>query len=108
MQNLQKTGGGVPIMVNQVLETSRLPSSPRSVSLRLCGCPVFHSPYSLPSSVSCNSFVCHSYENWRGVYPKFPVWKRAPCSSWFASLARENKKRAQHAAPSQEDSEIRI
>ncbi len=28
MQHLQKTGGGVPIMVNQVLETSRLPSSP--------------------------------------------------------------------------------
>src|SRR6266852_6174580 len=28
MQHLQKTGGGVPIMVNQVLETSHLPSSP--------------------------------------------------------------------------------
>src|SRR6266478_8044734 len=28
MQHLQKTGGGAPIMVNQVLETSRLPSSP--------------------------------------------------------------------------------
>src|SRR6266852_5546788 len=28
MQHLQKTGGGVAIMVNQVLETSRLPSSP--------------------------------------------------------------------------------
>jgi hypothetical protein len=29
--------------------------------------PIFHSPYTLPSSVSCNSFVCHSYENTRGV-----------------------------------------
>src|SRR6266436_7934898 len=28
MQHLQKTRGGVPIMVNQVLETSHLPSSP--------------------------------------------------------------------------------
>src|SRR2546425_10067470 len=27
MQHLQKTGGGVPIMVNQVLETSHLPCS---------------------------------------------------------------------------------
>jgi hypothetical protein len=31
-------------------------------------------PYILPSSVSCNSFICHSYENWRGVYQQFPFW----------------------------------
>src|SRR5258707_6621969 len=31
-------------------------------------------PYLLPSSVSCNSFVCHSYENCRGVYQQFPFW----------------------------------
>ena len=31
-------------------------------------------PYLLPSSVSRNSFVCRSYENCRGVYPKFPFW----------------------------------
>src|SRR5712664_2608066 len=43
----------------------------------LCSCSVFHAPYALPSSVSCNSFVCHSYENCRvctndskfGLYP---------------------------------------
>jgi hypothetical protein len=39
--------------------------------------PVFplvsHLPYLLPSSVSRNPFVCHSYENCRGVYPKFPI-----------------------------------
>jgi len=36
--------------------------------------PVFR--YTLPSSVSRNSFVCHSYENCRGGYPKFPKRKR--------------------------------
>src|SRR5882762_6841650 len=35
-----------------------------------------HLPYTLPSSVSGNSFVCHSYENCR-VSPTifFPMWK---------------------------------
>jgi hypothetical protein len=33
-------------------------------------------PYTLPSSVSSNSFICHSYENCRGVYPFFPFWHR--------------------------------
>src|SRR6266705_6676760 len=28
----------------------------------------------LPSSVSCKSCVCHSYENCRGVYRQFPIW----------------------------------
>src|SRR6266436_6070304 len=28
----------------------------------------------LPSSVSCKSFACHSYENCRGVYQQFPIW----------------------------------
>src|SRR5271169_4758817 len=32
----------------------------------------FHLPYLLPSSVSRNSFVCHSYENCRGGYQQFP------------------------------------
>src|SRR5882724_7517016 len=43
-------------------------SSLRSVPER----PIFHLPYTLPSSVSCNFFVCHSYENCRGVYQQFP------------------------------------
>jgi len=33
-------------------------------------------PYTLPSSVSSNSFICHSYANCRGVYPFFPFWHR--------------------------------
>src|SRR5438093_4483104 len=53
-------------------------NSPRAVllnsSVSLCLLPVilsrtnetiFHSPYTLPSSVSCKSFACHSYENCR-------------------------------------------
>src|SRR5467141_211692 len=34
----------------------------------------FHSPYTLPSSVSCKSCVCHSYANTRGVGIFFPFW----------------------------------
>src|SRR6267378_8097370 len=35
---------------------------------------VFYLPYLLPSSVSRNSFVFHSYANTRGVYQQFPKW----------------------------------
>ena len=31
-------------------------------------------PYTLPSCVCCKSFVCHSYENCRGVGVFFPFW----------------------------------
>ena len=34
----------------------------------------FHSPYTLPSSVSRKSFACHSYENTGGVGVFFPFW----------------------------------
>jgi hypothetical protein len=34
----------------------------------------FHSPYTLPSSVSPKSFACHSYENTGGVEVFFPFW----------------------------------
>ncbi len=30
--------------------------------------------HTLPSSVSCKSFACHSYENCRGAYQQFPIW----------------------------------
>src|SRR5438477_2916258 len=39
--------------------------------------PVSHLPYTLPSSVSCKPFVCHSYENCRGVHQQFPFWNEA-------------------------------
>src|SRR5260370_26027764 len=69
MQHLQKTTGGVEIMVNQVLGTSQ-PSFfllPCSVPPLLCGWSAFRLPYTLPSSVCCNPFICHSYENTGGV-----------------------------------------
>jgi hypothetical protein len=40
----------------------------------------FHSPYTLPSSVSRKSFACHSYENCRGVYQQFPFWNYELCA----------------------------
>jgi hypothetical protein len=36
-----------------------------------------HLPYTLSSSVSSNSFACHSYENTRGVGVFFPFWNSA-------------------------------
>src|SRR4029077_19431966 len=35
---------------------------------------ISHLPYTLPSSVSCKSFACRSYENSRGVGVFFPFW----------------------------------
>ena len=40
--------------------------------------PAFHLPYALPSSVSCKSFICHSYENTGGVGVFFPFWNGGP------------------------------
>jgi hypothetical protein len=46
----------------------------------------FHSPYTLPSSVARKSFACHSYENCRGVYPRFPFWNSSPSLTIPTSL----------------------
>src|SRR5437660_12915201 len=41
---------------------------------------IFHSPYTLPSSVSCKSCICHSFENCRGVGGILPNLENlAPC-----------------------------
>jgi len=42
--------------------------------------PTFSFPYALPSSVSRNPFVCHSYENCRGVYQQFPFRNSNSCA----------------------------
>jgi len=63
-------------MVNHLLETSH----PLSSVLRLRASarqPIFHPPYTLPSSVSRNPFVCRSYENTGGVGVFFPNWNRS-------------------------------
>jgi hypothetical protein len=54
-------------------------------TLRRSGAP-FVLPYLLPSSVSRKSFVCHSYENCRGVYQQF----RSGTTSLRASLPRRS------------------
>ena len=38
----------------------------------------FHSPYTLPSSVSRKSCIWHSYENCWGVHQQFPFWIYPP------------------------------
>src|SRR6266403_5213235 len=62
MNTLAKTPGRWAVMVNQLFLRSN--SSPP---------PSSHLPYTLPSSVSCISFICHSYENCRGGWV-FPFW----------------------------------
>jgi hypothetical protein len=64
-------------MVNQVLETSQPCFLIRSAPPRLCASIVFLLPYPLPSSVFCNSFVCHSYKNTRGYGAILPILERA-------------------------------
>jgi hypothetical protein len=59
----EKTPGGWAVMVNQLFLRSNSPLPPS-----------FHLPYTLPSSVSSNPFICHSYENIRGVVVFFPFW----------------------------------
>src|SRR5712664_731889 len=58
-----------------------------SVPPSLCGCrSASHLPYPLPSSVSCNSFVCSSYENTGGVGVFFP-FRHSSLAPWHSSLA---------------------
>src|SRR5712664_3166654 len=52
----------------------------------------FHSPYTLPSSVSCKSGVCHSYENTGGVGVFFPFWNSlVSCCGFDAGNERLSK-----------------
>src|SRR5882724_8649372 len=81
-------------MVNHLLETSQPPLSSSALSLCVSAAdPAFHSspfftslhhylltssfPYTLPSSVSRNPFICHSYENTGGVGVFFPFWNHS-------------------------------
>ena len=40
------------------------------------GSSVSRLPYTLPSSVSCKPFVCHSYENCGRVHQQFSFWNK--------------------------------
>ncbi len=58
-----------------------------SVPPSLCGCrSASHLPYTLPSSVSCNPFVCSSYENTGGVGVFFP-FRHSSLAPRHSSLA---------------------
>src|SRR5882724_10547713 len=60
----EKQGEGSPLW---------LTNCSKKVSARnFAGIPAFHLPYTLPSSVSRNPFICHSYENTGGVGVFFP------------------------------------
>ena len=56
-----------------------------SLSLRFFYSFLFIDLHTLPSYVSSNSFVCHSYEKCRGVYQLFPFWN-SPISRCAISL----------------------
>ncbi len=74
----------VPCFLNLTLQPAVL--SPQRPVASLLPYFAFFKPFSfmylrtLPSSVSCKSCVCHSYENGRGAYQQFPIWN-APCPS---------------------------
>jgi len=46
-----------------------------SLSIPYPAFSISHSPYTLPSSASRKSCICHSYENTGGVGVFFPFWK---------------------------------
>ena len=56
----EKQGEGSPLWLTNC--------SKRVSARTFAGILAFHLPYTLPSSVSRNSFICHSYENTRGVW----------------------------------------
>src|SRR5260370_30043537 len=68
-----------PTPKSPFLHTAPAPTRSRCLCVKLSDFfpPTFlvvsHLPYLLPSSVSRNPFVCHSYENCRGVYQQFPL-----------------------------------
>src|SRR5260370_8967036 len=58
----------------------------------------FHSPYTLPSSVSCRSGVCHSYENTGGGGVFFPFWNSlVSCSGFDPGNERLSKASPNHS-----------
>src|SRR6266481_10196009 len=84
MQHLQKTG--VPPSSQMLFSLL----APRPVPI-----PPSHSPYTLPSSVSCKSFACHSYENTRGVGVFFPFWNSSPVARRARNVPTFNRSTCQ-------------
>src|SRR5258708_19427663 len=59
----------------------------------------FHSPYTLPSSVSCKSCVCHSYANTRGVGSFFPFCNLLVAGSRFSPASQRLPRPSTHYCP---------
>src|SRR5260370_41503548 len=92
MQHLQKTGGHT-LQAKSSPPCSTLPTFGGSdlrtfqrASVSTCLWPASHLPYALPSSVSRNPFVCHSYENCRvtSFKPKVFLFPRRALSLLFS------------------------
>src|SRR6266478_2403536 len=62
---------------------------PNVPTFQLSGFRIF-----FPSSVSCNSFVCHSCENCRGGYQKFPNRNVTALAGWKFRLLPERNVQA--------------
>src|SRR5260370_1087540 len=69
-----------------VIYRRHLRQSPHSRFIRTLPLPASHLPYALPSSVSRNPFVCHSYENCRvtSFKPKVFLFPRRALSLLFS------------------------
>jgi len=72
-------------------------------------------PYTLPSSVYPKSFVCHSYENCRGVAVFFPFWngqlrnrRLRPCSKESTLSFCHETRITVHGSPSLSRVRVRI
>src|SRR6266702_1744947 len=84
-----------PLPVRRSLRLPRLDRGPGRASpgfltsLPLCVIPPNHWPFlfmrlrTLSFSVACKPFVCHSYENNRGVAQLFPFWNAALATHLF-------------------------
>src|SRR6267154_720488 len=60
INTFEKPGEGSPLWLTNC--------SKRVSAGGFAGIPTSHLPYTLPSSVSRKSLICHSYENTRGVW----------------------------------------
>src|SRR5258708_37206486 len=82
MQALQETGG-IVLQAQSFFSSWLFDLRTSTFKCSTCKRSFSHLPYALPSSVSCNSFICHSYENCRGVHQQFPFWNSPARFSLF-------------------------
>jgi hypothetical protein len=103
--NTYKKQGGAPSSQKSSSPCSTLPPfggldlrTFQRASISTCFHLASHLPYALPSSVSCNSLVCRSYENCRGVYQQFPFWNALTPPATILSKSRCHTSLATHSS----------